>query len=166
MAQFDSAPVGGRTMRIYVGTPDGNGPHPAVLLAFHREGFSSFTMDVVDQFTAAGDLIAGPDLFHRCGKAAPEEALKHRRDDNVLANMAAGLRYLKARPDVDEGANRPRRSLHGWACGLSRCGYDAGRFQGVLGLLQRRAVQAVGRFSPTVGVSEEYWLSGRRLLRQ
>jgi carboxymethylenebutenolidase len=97
-----SVKVDGRDMRILVGEPTGPGPHPAVLLAFHREGYSNFTEDVVETFSANGHLIAVPDLYHRAG-AGWESAVKQRRDDNVLADMAAGLAYLKGRPDVDKG---------------------------------------------------------------
>ncbi|MGH6991473.1 MAG: dienelactone hydrolase family protein [Stellaceae bacterium] len=101
MAHYDRIAVDGRPMRVYIGEPGGTGPHPAILLAFHREGFSAFTEDVVAQFSSAGYLIAVPDQFHRCGDAPWQEAVKHRRDDNVLADMAAGLDYLKGRSDVD-----------------------------------------------------------------
>ena len=103
MAHYEQIAVDRQKMKIYVGEPAGPGPHPAVLLAFHREGFSDFTVDVVDQFSKAGYFIAVPDQFHRCGDASWEEAVKHRRDDHVLADMAAGLDYLKQRPDVDKG---------------------------------------------------------------
>ena len=101
MAYYDETTVDGGTMRICLGEPHGRGPHPAILLAFHRHGFSPFTADVVTQFSEAGYLIAVPDLYHRCGNVSADEAVKHRRDDHVLADMAAGLRYLKGRADVD-----------------------------------------------------------------
>lgn len=101
MAYYDETTVDGATMRVCVGEPTGRGPHPAVLLAFHRHGYSAFTADVVAQFSAAGYLIAVPDLYHRCGNVSADEAVKQRRDDDVLADMAAGLRYMQARPDVD-----------------------------------------------------------------
>jgi carboxymethylenebutenolidase len=102
MAHYGQTIVDGQKMKIYVGEPAGKGPHPAVLLAFHREGFSDFTVDVVDRFSSAGYLIAVPDQFHRQGDATWQEAVKHRRDDHVLADMAAGFAWLKARPDVDK----------------------------------------------------------------
>jgi carboxymethylenebutenolidase len=101
MARYDETTVDGELMRICVGEPAGRGPHPAILLAFHRHGFSPFTADVVAQFSAAGYLIAAPDLYHRCGNVSADEAVKRRRDDHVLADMAAALRYLQDRPDVD-----------------------------------------------------------------
>jgi len=97
-----SVKVDGRDMRVLVGEPAGPGPHPAVLLAFHREGYSTFTEDVVETFSGNGYLIAVPDLYHRAEGAGWEVAVKQRRDDNVLADMAAGLAYLKGRKDVDK----------------------------------------------------------------
>ena len=101
MVVIFEVPVHGAPMRICVGEPEGRGPHAAILLAFHPHGYSPFIADVVAQFSAAGYLIAVPDLYHRCGDVSADEAVKHRRDDHVLADMAAGLRYLKNRPDVD-----------------------------------------------------------------
>jgi len=101
MPQYDGVSVGDRHMRVLVGEPAGPGPHPGVLLAFHRHGYSRFTADVVTRFSEAGFVIAVPDLYHRCGDMPSDEAVKHRRDADVLADMAAGLRYLKGRPDVD-----------------------------------------------------------------
>lgn len=101
MAHYVQTTADGAPMKIYVGVPAAKGPHPAVLLAFHREGFSDFTVDVVDQFSRAGYFIAVPDQFHRQGDASWQEAVKYRRDDHVLADMATGLAWLKARPEVD-----------------------------------------------------------------
>ena len=101
MAHYEQTTVDGAPMKIYVGAPAGKGPHPAVLLAVHRGGFSDFTGGVVDQFSRAGHFIAGPDQFHRQGDVSWDVAVKHRRDDHVLADMAAGLAWLKARPEVD-----------------------------------------------------------------
>lgn len=101
MSGFVSIDVGGLDMRMLVGEPKAAGPHPAILLAYHREGFSSFTEHVVARFADAGYVISVPDLYHRSGDATWQVAVKQRRDDQVLADMAAALAFLKNRPDVD-----------------------------------------------------------------
>lgn len=95
--------VHGSPMVVRLGEPAqgfGPGPHTALLLAFHREAFSSFTQEVIDTFSAAGYLIAVPDLYHRSAPAGWEEGYKLRRDDHVLADLDAAFNYLQQRGDV------------------------------------------------------------------
>lgn len=101
MSGFEYTMVEGRRMKLLVGGPAERGPHPAILLAFHRHGFSPFTSDVVAEFSARGYVVAVPDLYHRCGDMPSEEAVAHRRDTDVLTDMAAGLEFLRRRPDLD-----------------------------------------------------------------
>lgn len=91
--------VGGKPMRIYVGVPDGDGPHPAVLVAQHRGGVDEHMQDVVHRLHRAGYVVAAPELFHR---QAPDIEASLRvgllRDDQIIADLGATIDHLRSKP--------------------------------------------------------------------
>ena len=60
MAQYDEIQVDGVPMRISYAEPGGDGPHPAMVIMFHRGGFDDFTTQLADKLAAAGYLAAAP----------------------------------------------------------------------------------------------------------
>lgn len=64
MARFEETEVNGSAMRICLASPDGNGPHPGVIIMCHIGGLDEFTEDRVDRLAAAGFVAAAPDVFH------------------------------------------------------------------------------------------------------
>ena len=101
MGGWASAAVDGREMRIYVDTPVGDGPHPAVLVMFHRTGMDQFTFDRVDLLAAAGFLAIAPDFYHRHPELESDGPAEFRDDNEFIADIEAALGYLKERGDVD-----------------------------------------------------------------
>ena len=64
MGQIDEVQVDGVPMRIAYSVPKGDGPHPAMLVMFHRGGFDDFTQKISDDLAELGFLAAVMDLYH------------------------------------------------------------------------------------------------------
>jgi carboxymethylenebutenolidase len=103
MSQTIQIDVGGDAMDLYVAGPDSAGPHPAVLVCFHRGGMDAFTRERVDLLAEAGYVAVAPDFYHRRRGESAEEAVQHRRDEDVIADIAAAVGWLHAQNRVDDG---------------------------------------------------------------
>ncbi|HTI86797.1 MAG TPA: dienelactone hydrolase family protein [Alphaproteobacteria bacterium] len=94
-SRMDTITVAGKPMSVYVATPEGKGPFPAVVVMFHRAGIDNFTKDRVDRLAAAGFAAAAPDLFHRVpGGVENPEVLSLLRDADVLEDTSAAAEHL------------------------------------------------------------------------
>lgn len=101
MSSIDRIMVGGSAMDIHVARPAGAAPCPAILLMYHRGGFDAFTNWLMQGFSDAGYLVAVPDVSHHVDPAIPMPDRKaHLRDSQIVADIAATVAYLEARPDV------------------------------------------------------------------
>ena len=99
-----SVDVHGQAMDMLVDAPTGDGPHPAVLLMFHRGGFDSFTKGRIAAIREGGYLVCAPNFYHHCPDGHEADDCKQfLRDSEVLAEIRAAGEYLRARPDVDAG---------------------------------------------------------------
>lgn len=95
-------------MNTLVFEPEGDGPHPALIIAQHlpvaHEGLEKdpFTIDVGERYAAAGYVCAIPFLFHWW---PPEEdiAVKREqfRDDWTVADLEATFEMLSGMENVD-----------------------------------------------------------------
>ena len=98
MVQFT---VDGSPMPAMVAMPSGPGPHPGVVLMYHQNGYSPFTVDFIERLAQAGFAVIAPDNFHH---SPPDLDLKARksflRDAQVANDIATSVDYLKRRPDV------------------------------------------------------------------
>jgi carboxymethylenebutenolidase len=83
--------------------PDGPGIHPGVVLAFHRGGMDAFTTESADRLAAAGFAAAAPDFYHRREGESADEAINHRNDAEVIADLTATVNHLRAMSEVDDG---------------------------------------------------------------
>jgi carboxymethylenebutenolidase len=94
--------IHGHGMDLLIDAPPGAGPHPAVLLMFHRGGFDDFTKGRLTALREAGYLVCAPNFYHRC-PAGHEggDCKQFLKDSEVLAEIGAGADYLRARSDVD-----------------------------------------------------------------
>jgi carboxymethylenebutenolidase len=101
MADFAEVEVGGCPMRILHTTPAGAGPHPAMVIMFHRGGFDKFTEKVADDLAAAGYVTAAPDVYHYPPVHEKAEDNDFPKDPGIIADIGATLDYLAARGDVD-----------------------------------------------------------------
>ncbi len=104
MSRIDRIEIDGSSMDIYVAEPDGAGPHPAVLVAFHRGGMDDFTRDRADRLAEAGYLAAAPDFYHRRPDGEDSsESVTHRLDRDVLSDIDATVRHLQGLPAAQDG---------------------------------------------------------------
>lgn len=88
---------GGSPMDVYVATPRGEGPFPAVLLMFHRAGIDEFTRDRADRLAQAGYIAAAPDLFHRMPPDT-ENPLALLDDPDLIEDIGATVDLIKTKP--------------------------------------------------------------------
>src|SRR5258707_10382182 len=101
MSDLVSILVDGNAMDIYLDRPVGGTPWPAIVLTYHREGIDDFTKWVARQYAQAGYLVAVPEVSHRIPPEVPlHDRKQHLRDPQIIADIAATVAYLNARPDV------------------------------------------------------------------
>jgi len=95
--RWDTTPVDGKPMRVYIGIPDRAGPHPGVLIAQHAGGVDAQIQDVVHRLHREGYVAAAPELFHRqpAGLEAPQRTASL-KDAEILADLNATVAHLKA----------------------------------------------------------------------
>ncbi len=96
----DKLTVGGSQMDMYAALPSGDGPHPAVVIAFHVGGLDDFDRKMADRLAEAGFVAVVPDLFHRFSKevmGGPRlDRLSHLKDADIIADMNAAVDFLTA----------------------------------------------------------------------
>ena len=101
----DKLTVGGSEMDMYAALPDGSGPHPAVVIAFHVGGLDDFDRKMADQLSEAGFVAVVPDLFHRFSKEVMDgprlDRLGHLKDADIIADMNAAVDFLTANSAID-----------------------------------------------------------------
>ncbi len=101
MSRWDTVNVGGSDMPVYVGEPEGAGPHPTIVLTFHRGGMDSFTTESADRLAASGFLTLAPDFYHRKKGMDSEEAVNFRMDDDVIADISATVDHIRSLANAD-----------------------------------------------------------------
>jgi carboxymethylenebutenolidase len=101
----DKLTVGGSEMDMYAALPDGPGPHPAVVIAFHIGGLDDFDRKMADQLAEAGFVAVVPDLFHRFSQEIMDgprlDRLDHLQDPDIIADMNAAVDFLTANTAID-----------------------------------------------------------------
>jgi carboxymethylenebutenolidase len=101
MATTATIRVHGSMMDVYLDGPAHPAPGPAIVLMYHRGGIDGFTKGVVERLAGFGYRVAVPDVYHRCPAAMPlAERKSLLKDSEVVADIAATLAELRARPDV------------------------------------------------------------------
>ena len=92
-------------MDMYAALPDGDGPHPAVVIAFHVGGLDDFDRKMADQLAEAGFVAGVPDLFHRFSKEVMDgprlDRLGHLKDADIIADMNAAVDFLTANSAIN-----------------------------------------------------------------
>jgi carboxymethylenebutenolidase len=97
-------PVGGSSMTVSMASPEGSGPHPAVLVAHHRGGVDDFTRYVLIRLAGIGLIAAAPNFYHRrSSDEDPLVSIKHLKDGELLADIDATVEHLVAMPSVRKG---------------------------------------------------------------
>lgn len=95
-------------MEVFVFHPQGEGPHPGLLLAQHipmgHTGLENdpFTLTTAQRFADNGFIVAVPFIFHWWPKDAPLETKREEsRDDWMVADMQAAFALLQAESGID-----------------------------------------------------------------
>lgn len=101
MADYTEVKVDDVPMRIAFSIPEGDGPHPAVVLMFHRGGFDDFTIKVLDDLAANGYVAAAPDVYHWPPVLEPASENPFPVDPEIIKDISATLDWLEGRGDVD-----------------------------------------------------------------
>jgi carboxymethylenebutenolidase len=95
---------GGDEIHAYVARPIDNAPRPGIVLIMHMPGWDEFYFEFAERLARHGYEVICPDLYCRYGHATPDDVTAKVRseggvsDDSVVADGAAALTWLKARP--------------------------------------------------------------------
>ena len=118
--RWDTVPVDGDAMRVYVALPDGPGPFPAVAVMQGLGGVEDTIQTLTRRLAEAGFAAAAPELYHRQTDSISEEVrhlppghpdrvaklmakAEQMRDDELIADGAAAIELLRGLPEVDAG---------------------------------------------------------------
>ncbi|MEO7403779.1 MAG: dienelactone hydrolase family protein, partial [Burkholderiales bacterium] len=63
--KWETTQVDGKSMRMYVGTPDRATARPGIVVAQHAGGVDAFVQDTVHRLCREGYVAVAPELFHR-----------------------------------------------------------------------------------------------------
>ena len=100
----------GSRMRAYVVRPEGEGPHPGMLLFQEALGVAAQLRDVAARLAAEGFVVIAPELFHRTAPGFELDTLdmavlmpliRSVTAHGMLADARAAHAWLAAQPDVD-----------------------------------------------------------------
>ena len=95
-----------REMDLYLALPEDPGPFPAIVVIQHAGGVDTFTRSMTDRLASAGYAAAAPDLYHRLGDSSLDNMakLKQLKDDEMIADVDATVKFLKEHDAVDDSA--------------------------------------------------------------
>lgn len=111
MYAVETVQVGGSPMEVFLFLPEGEGPHPGLVLAQHlpvgHTGLENdeFTLKTAERYASAGYVVAVPFVFHWWPKAADMQVKREEsRDERMVADVRAAFDLLAKRKDVDANA--------------------------------------------------------------
>jgi len=94
----------GMMINAYYARPLGPGPFPGMLLIHHMPGWDEWYREATYKFALHGFATLSPNLYFRAGHGTPEDVAAKVRaaggvpDDQVVADLAGALKYLRAQP--------------------------------------------------------------------
>ncbi|MEE2678396.1 MAG: dienelactone hydrolase family protein [Myxococcota bacterium] len=102
---------GGGAMGGYLAVPEGDGPHPAVLVFMEIFGINAHIRDVTERVAREGYVALAPDFFHRTGPGVEygydEDGMAQGMQllgalvaNEMVADVNTALAYLRGRDDV------------------------------------------------------------------
>lgn len=95
---------GGDEIHAYVAEPETDGPRPGIVLVHHLPGWDEFYQEFAERLARHGYSVICPDLYCRFGHGKPDDVTAKvraeggARDDSVVADCAAALSWLQAKP--------------------------------------------------------------------
>jgi carboxymethylenebutenolidase len=96
---------GGDEIHAYVARPITDEPLPGIVLIHHMPGWDEFFQEFAERLARHGYEVICPDLYCRFGHGTPDDVFAKVRseggvlDDSVVADGAAALAWLQARPN-------------------------------------------------------------------
>lgn len=107
MYQIETVDVLGTPMEVFLFSPAGDGPHPAIILAQHipvgHAGLENdeFTLKTAERFADNGFYVAAPFIFHWWPKEEDITVKRDQsRDDWMAADMQATFDLVASKPEV------------------------------------------------------------------
>lgn len=102
----------------YLSLPEGEGPHPAVILIHEWWGLNDQIRGMADKFADEGYVALAVDLYNGQAATTPEEARTlatsvRENTQEAMANLTAATQYLTSLDSVDE----ERLASAGWCFG-------------------------------------------------
>ena len=104
-AFWDKVLVGDREMEMYVSTPTGAEPFPAVIVCQHGGGVDHFIQTMCDRLAQAGYAAVAPNLFHRITEDLLQDgsrAVQHLSDREIRADIDATVTFLERHSAINE----------------------------------------------------------------
>jgi carboxymethylenebutenolidase len=129
-------------MSVFVAHPDGEGPHPAVIVLQEIYGVTPDIRKVTSDMAAGGFVAAAPVLYHRQGipetdeRATADRLTAATTPDHVIMDCLATVDLLNSLPDVQHGA-------------IGMMGFCAGGRYCFLLATRGQAIRAYAPFYPT-----------------
>ena len=98
MGHWETTPVDGQPMRVYVDAPAGRTTAPGIVVIMHGPGLDRFIEDRVEDLARHGYAAAAPDLYHRQPKdnADMMTRIGRLRDPEIAADADAAVGVLRA----------------------------------------------------------------------
>lgn len=94
--------IGNIQTTAYTAMPEGPGPFPGVVVAFHKDGLDDFTAWVVDDLAANGYAAIAPNSYHAMPPGKTIDDRKEFLDDaQVTLDLKAAADWLAAQDTVD-----------------------------------------------------------------
>jgi carboxymethylenebutenolidase len=98
-------------MRVYVASPEGSGPFPAIIVIMEIFGVNEHIQEVTRRYAEEGFVAASPEVYHRLAqKEASYEDMQvafglrqQLTDDQVMMDVDATYELLNNRPNVHKG---------------------------------------------------------------
>ncbi len=94
----------GDFIHAYYARPTGMGPVPGITLVHHMPGWDEFYREMAYRFANHGYAVLMPDLYCRHSHGSPDDVAAGVReaggepDDQVVGDLAAASRFLRAQP--------------------------------------------------------------------
>ena len=106
--RIDTVTVNDDPMEVFMYSPDGDGPHPGIVLAMHipvgHTGIENdtFTMKTAERYAENGFVVAVPFIFHWWPKSDDIQIKRDEfRDDWTKLDLQAGFDHLASQDNVD-----------------------------------------------------------------
>ena len=116
-ASLQKLTVGDSETSAYLSRPEGDGPHPAMIVIHHAPGVDQFVREIADNLAKEGYVAAAPDLFHRITDEMVEQTGLSKRDQlsdpDIIADVNATVEFLRSHASVD----RERLGITGFCMG-------------------------------------------------